>query len=51
MGREIDYRRSDQALLYELRRRIKSGEKETYTKQELCDLLDAFAEEKAKTGR
>ncbi len=50
MGTEIDYRRSDQALLYELRRRIQSGERETYTKQELCDFLDAFAAEKAKAA-
>ncbi len=51
MGTEIDYRRSDQALLYELRRRITNSEKDNYSKEELCDLLDDFADERSKTGK
>lgn len=33
-----------QALLYKLRRIFTRGEKETYTVQEICDLLDKIAD-------
>ena len=39
---------TQQAILYELRRMLDNGEKETYTKQELCKLLDTIAEAKAQ---
>ena len=34
---------AQQALLYKLRRLFTSGEKETYTKQEIAEMLDQFA--------
>ena len=39
---------TQQAILYELRRMLDNGEKDTYTKQELCKLLDTIAEAKAQ---
>ena len=39
---------TQQAVLYELRRLLDNGEKETYTKGELCKLLDTIAETKAQ---
>ena len=39
---------TQQAILYELRRLLDNGDKDTYTKEELCKLLDTIAEAKAQ---
>ena len=39
---------TQQAVLYELRRLFKKNSKESYTIEELCDLLDTIAEAKAQ---
>ena len=41
-------RKDTQHILYELRRLIKNSGKDSYTVQELCDLLDTIAEAKAQ---
>lgn len=37
---------TQKATLYDLRRLFKNGGKETYTVQEICDLLDTIADAK-----
>lgn len=48
VNRMTDKERKDtqKAVLYDLRRLIKNAEKETYTKEEMCNLLDTIAEAK-----
>jgi len=46
MSLETERKDTQKALLYDLRRRIKNSEKETYTKEELCDWLDTIADAK-----
>lgn len=41
---ERDYRVIEKAALYDLRRLIQSSGKETYTREELCGLLDTIAD-------
>ena len=48
MGTEKERKDTQQALLYELRRLLKNSGKDTYTLDELCDLLDTIAEAKAQ---
>ncbi|MCI8478024.1 MAG: hypothetical protein HFE97_06710 [Oscillospiraceae bacterium] len=48
MGTENERKDTQQAILYELRRLIKNSGKDSYTVQELCDLLDTIAEAKAQ---
>lgn len=48
MGTEKERKDTQQAMLYELRRLIKNSGKDSYTVQELCDLLDTIAEAKAQ---
>lgn len=48
MGTEKDRKDTQQAMLYELRRLLKNSGKETYTVEELCDLLDTIADAKAQ---
>ena len=43
-----DRKDTQQAILYELRRMLANGSKDTYTKEELCELLDTIAEAKAQ---
>ena len=46
MGTEKERRDTRAALLYELLRLIKNNEKQTYTKEELCDWFDTIADAK-----
>lgn len=46
MGTEKERKDTQKAVLYDLRRLIKNGDKETYTKEELCDWLDTIADAK-----
>ena len=39
---------TQQAILYELRRLFKNNGKDSYTIEELCDLLDTIAEAKSQ---
>ena len=48
MGTEKERKDTQQAILYEVRRLIKNSGKESYTIEELCDLLDTIAEAKAQ---
>lgn len=48
MGTEKERKDAQQAMLYELRRLLKNGDKETYTVEELCNLLDTIADAKAQ---
>ena len=48
MANEKDRKDTQQATIYELRRIFTSGEKETYTKEEIADLLDKIAAAKAQ---
>lgn len=48
MGTEKERKDTQQAMLYELRRLIKNSGKDSYTVQELCELLDTIAEAKAQ---
>ena len=48
MGTEKERRDTRAALLYELRRLIKNNEKQTYTKEELCDWFDTISEDQAQ---
>lgn len=48
MGTEKDRKDTQQAMLYELRRLLKNSGKESYTTEELCDLLDTIADAKAQ---
>lgn len=43
MPSEIEIKRLDLAMLYELRLIFTEGEKETYTKAEIVELLDKIA--------
>ena len=47
MPSEIEIKRMDLAMLYELRLIFTEGDKETYTKAEIVDLLDQIAIVKA----
>ena len=46
MPTEKDYKTIEKATLYDLRRLIKNNDKDTYTKDELCNLLDTIADAK-----
>ncbi len=48
METEKERKDTQQAILYEVRRLIKNSGKESYTVEELCDLLDTIAEAKAQ---
>ncbi len=48
MGTEKERKDTQQAILYELRRLIMKSGKDTYTVEELCNLLDTIAEAKAQ---
>ena len=48
VGTENERKDTQQAVLYELRRLIKNSGKDSYTVQELCELLDTIAEAKAQ---
>lgn len=48
MGSEKERMDTQQAMLYELRRLLKNSGKESYTIEELCDLLDTIADAKAQ---
>ncbi|MBR1629968.1 MAG: hypothetical protein IJ679_12010 [Lachnospiraceae bacterium] len=44
MATKIDKDAIEAAILSRVRIDIKKGEKETYTKEEICDLLDNYIE-------
>ena len=46
MRTEKERKDTQKAVLYDIRLIIKGSEKETYTKEELLDLLDTIASEK-----
>lgn len=46
MPAETDYKVIEKATIYDLRRLIKNSDKDTCTKDELCDLLDTIADAK-----
>lgn len=46
MPTEKDYKVIEKATIYDLRRLFKNSDKDTYTKEELCDLLDTIADAK-----
>ena len=48
MGTEKERKDTQQATLYELRRLLKNSGKESYTVEELCELLDTIADAKAQ---
>ena len=48
MSTEKDRKDTQQAMLYELRRLIKKSGKDSYTVEELCNLLDTIADAKAQ---
>lgn len=48
MGTEKERKDTQQAVLYELRRLLKNSGKDSYTVDELCDLLDTIADAKAQ---
>ena len=48
MGTERERKDTQQAVLYELRRLLKNSGKDSYTVEELCELLDTIAEAKAQ---
>ena len=48
MPSEKEIKIIQQATLYDLRRLLDNGDKDTYTKEELCKLLDTIAEAKAQ---
>lgn len=43
---EKDYKVIEKATIYDLRRLFQNSDKATYTKEELCDLLDTIADAK-----
>ena len=47
-GTEKERKDTQQATLYELRRLLKNSGKESYTVEELCELLDTIADAKAQ---
>ncbi len=46
MPTEKDYKVIEKATLYDLRRLINNSDKDTFTKDELCKLLDTIADAK-----
>ena len=44
MPAEKDYKAIEKATIYDLRRLFKNSDKATYTKEELCGLLDTIAD-------
>ncbi len=46
MPAEKDYKAIEKATIYDLRRLFKNSDKATYTKEELCGLLDTIADAK-----
>jgi len=48
VGTEKERKDTQQAILYELRRLLKNSGRDSYTVQELCDLLDTIADAKAQ---
>lgn len=48
MGTERERKDTQQAVLYELRRLLKNSGRDSYTVEELCELLDTIAEAKAQ---
>lgn len=46
MPTEKDYKVIEKATIYDLRRIFTSGEKDTYTRQEIVELLDKIADAK-----
>ena len=46
MGTEKERRDTQKAVLYDLRRLLKNSGKDTYSVDELCDLLDTIADAK-----
>ena len=48
MGTEKERKDTQQATLYELRRLLKNSGKESYTGEELGELLDTIADAKAQ---
>lgn len=48
MATEKEYKAIEKATLFDLRLIVKGSDKETYTKEEILDLLDTIAEAKAQ---
>ena len=48
MGTEKERRDTQKAVLYDLRRLLKNSGKDTYSVEELCNLLDTIADAKAQ---
>lgn len=46
MGTEKERKDAQKAVIYDLRRLISNGDKETFTKEELCKWLDTIADAK-----
>ncbi|WP_201754622.1 hypothetical protein [Pseudoflavonifractor sp. 60] len=46
MGTEKERRDTQKAVLYDLRRFLKNSGKDTYSVEELCNLLDTIADAK-----
>ena len=46
MGTEKERKDTQKAVLYDLRRLLKNSGKDSYTVEELCDLLDTIADAK-----
>ena len=46
MGTEKERKDTQKAVLYDLRRLIKNSGKDSYTVEELCNLLDTIADAK-----
>ena len=46
MGTEKERRDTQEAVLYDLRRLLKNSGKDTYSVEELCNLLDTIADAK-----
>ena len=46
MGTEKERKDAQKAMLYDLRRLLKNSGKDTYTVEELCNLLDTIADAK-----
>lgn len=48
MGAEKERKDTQKAVLYDLRRLLRNSGKETYTVEELCNLLDTIADAKGQ---
>lgn len=48
MATEKEIKHIEKGTIYDLRLLIKNSDKETYTKEEMLDFLDTFAEAKAQ---